>query len=118
MSNATVVATDATSDGYHPFDEPYEHRVALFIALCREIRSNPAYRQLKQTWRSKVHSDGTSYPSWFVLGIGMEVGEQQITYHIPLWQWGETDFVAYTLDKAPECDGHTSKDVLERLKSL
>lgn len=24
------------SDGYHTFDELYEHRVALFIALCNQ----------------------------------------------------------------------------------
>ena len=42
---------------------------------------------------------------------------KQITYHIPLDRWDECEF-AETLDKAPEFDGHTSQDVLERLKDL
>ena len=41
----------------------------------------------------------------------------QITYHVPLERWNETEF-ARTLDKAPEWDEHTSDDVLQRLKKL
>ena len=40
--------------------------------------------------------------------------------HKLLWdneRWEETNF-AKTLDKAPEFDGHTPADVLERIKSL
>jgi hypothetical protein len=50
------------------------------------------------------------------MGIGKEKGKQ-ISYHLPLSRWDETYF-AETLDKAPEWDGHTSADVLERLKTL
>ena len=67
-------------------------------------------------WRSKNHSDGEPAfgGTWFVLGINKEKGKQ-ITYHLPMSKWDETDF-AETLEKAPEFDGHTSQDVLERLK--
>jgi hypothetical protein len=41
----------------------------------------------------------------------------QITYHLPTSKWDECDF-AITLDKAPEWDGHTSNDVLERIREL
>ena len=72
----------------------------------------------KDVWRSKYHSDGELAfgGDWFVLGINKESGNQ-ITYHLPIERWEETDF-AETLDKAPEFDGHTPDDVLERLKRL
>jgi hypothetical protein len=50
------------------------------------------------------------------MGINTEQGEQ-ISYHLPDKYWNETSMVS-TLDKAPEWDGHTSTDVLERLKQL
>ncbi len=110
--------TNQISDGYHTFGELYEHRAALFIALCKvtEMLEVEAGMGSGKVWRSRLHSDGTSYEGWFILGIGMAKG-LQITYHLPIDKWNETYF-AKTLDKAPEFDGHTSKDVLNRLKSL
>jgi hypothetical protein len=97
------------SDGYHTFDELYEHRIVLFIALCK------AYHP--PVWCSVFHSDGTQYGDWFILGIGKEKGKQ-ITYHLPAKYWSEVCEFAEVLEKAPEFDGHTSQDVLERLKNL
>lgn len=99
-------------DGYHTFDELYEHRITLYIAFCKQMES----RTYMQIWRSKLHSDGTSFDGWFILGIGKEIGKQ-ITYHLPNDRWDEVSF-AKTLEKAPEFDGHTSADVLERIKKL
>jgi hypothetical protein len=104
----------STSDGYHTFDELYEHRIVLYLALCRQL-VDQGVKQLRP-WRSLLHSDGTSFDGWFILGIGKEPGEQ-ITYHLPMSRWGET-FFAETLPKAPEFDGHTPKDVLERIGRL
>lgn len=110
----------SVSDGYHTMDELYDHRVALFIALCRHMHEllgmeNPGKFKI---WRSKNHDDGEPAfgGTWFVMGIGTKEG-QQITYHIPIAQWHETDF-ADTLERAPRWDGHTSYDVLNRLKNL
>lgn len=100
------------SDGYHTFEELYDHRITLFIALCKERDA----RFQQEVWRSKVNGDGSTWNGWFILGLVRAAGDQ-ITYHIPLDRWEETDF-AETLDKAPEFDGHTSQDVLERLKKL
>jgi hypothetical protein len=93
------------SDGYHTFDELYDHRCHLFIAL---MRSNPGL-----SWRSKLHSDGTGYPSWFIAGMRLVSGD--ITYHLPLWMWSMLDGIT-THDRAPEWDGHTAADVLKRLR--
>lgn len=89
----------------------YNHRIALWIALCR-AKSEAGF----VPWRSKVHSDGTAIDGWFILGFDWARGKQ-ITYHLPMGRWSETEF-AHTLDKAPEWDGHTSADVLERLETL
>lgn len=109
------------SDGYHNIVELYDHRTALFIALCKaeKLLQDQGWKHLfnDSIWRSKTHGDGNpAYEGWFIMGIGKEKGKQ-ITYHLPLSRWEETDF-AETLDRAPEWDKHTSKDVLERLKSL
>ena len=103
------------SDGYHTFDELYEHRITLFIALARKI-THMVTGLSSAVWRSKLHSDGSEYEGWFILGIGKSKGDQ-ITYHLPIEKWDETNF-AETLGMAPSWDGHTPVDVLERLKSL
>jgi len=112
---------DCDCDGYHTWDELYEHRVALFTALARLLKRQEnaiGYVPLGESfvWRSKLHSDGKIFEGWFVMGIGKDNGEQ-ITYHLPLSKWESTNF-AETLEKAPEFDGHTSDDVLERIKKL
>lgn len=110
--------TNVISDGYHTFGELYEHRITLFIALCRIIRqvSETVVSAPTKVWRSRLHSDSSSFEGWFIMGIGTEKGEQ-ISYHLPDSKWSETNFCA-TLLTAPEFDGHTSGDVLNRLKNL
>lgn len=112
------VITENTSDGYHTFKELYDHRITLFITLCRWIEKHTMASH-GYVWRSKRHSDGElcfGTGTQFVLGIGKSNGNQ-ITYHIPIERWDETDF-AETLETAPEWDGHTSDDVIQRLKNL
>jgi hypothetical protein len=110
------IDANQVSDGYHTFGELYDHRIALWIALCRE--KSLQRPNVRHVWRSMRHSDGELAfgGGWFVLGIGTELGEQ-LTYHLPLSCWGECDF-AYTADLAPTWDGHSSDDVLERIKYL
>lgn len=112
------------SDGYHTFKELYEHRITLFIAFCKlyeETREPSQWKTdeppLNVVWRSKLHHDGSAFGGWFIMGINQEKGKQ-ISYHLPMDRWEETDFAHWTLDKAPKWDGHTPADVLERLKNL
>lgn len=103
------------SDGYHTFNELYEHRIMLFIALCRLFNDLSIVNgEIKYVWRSKKHSDDSEWAGWFILGIGTVLGKQ-ITCHLPDSKWALTEF-AHTLDNAPIWDGHTSADVLERLQ--
>ena len=100
------------SDGYHTFNELYEHRRVLFKAL-----GAMASLLLFDFWVSKLHSDGTMFDGYFITGIRLPYG--MVTYHYPIKYY--TDFVvagAFELDKAPEHDGHTSQDVIERLNSI
>jgi hypothetical protein len=94
----------STSDGFHTFDELYAHRCHLFAAL---MVSNPL-----AAWKSRKHSDGSSFEGWFV--CGMTLGGKQVSYHLPESMW---DLVGYVdeLETAPEWDGHTPADVVARL---
>lgn len=105
------------TDGYHTFDELYDHRITLFITLARILKEDCGGIYSEDfVWRSKLHDDGSSFDGWFILGLNKNHG-RQMSYHIPLSRWDETNF-AETLEKAPKFDGHTSADVLERLKTL
>jgi hypothetical protein len=101
------------SDGYHTFNELYDHRCHLFIAL---MLSNP-----KISWRANNHEDGTMFPGWFIAGMDLPTGgivppAGQISYHLPLWLWDMLDNCGIvTTKKAPGRDGHTPKDVVWRL---
>ena len=110
---------DCDCDGYHTFGELYEHRIVLFLALCKTLHDDPQYQtgQKSEIWCSTIHSDGSSFGDWFVMGIGKEKGEQ-ITYHLPARFWNDACLVSRILEKAPEFDGHTSDDVLKRLTNL
>lgn len=104
------------SDGYHTFNELYDHRVALYIALCEKIWLTGLNASAPRVWRSKFHSDGSKFDGWFILGIGIGPGEQ-ITYHLPDSKWEACGF-AERLERSPDYDGHTSADVLNRLGKL
>lgn len=104
--------TNQISDGYHTFGELYEHRITLFIALCKALQRFTIHL----VWKSRKHSDGSAIEGWFVMGINQLEGNQ-ITYHLPDSKWDETEF-ADELSVAPKFDGHTSADVLERLAKL
>ena len=108
--------TLVASDGYHTFEELYEHRYVLFIALCRQL-SNATVKEIQPVvWRSQKHHDGTMFENMFIMGIGETAGKQ-ITYHLPIRMWDAARF-AETLDYAPLWDGHTPNDVIKRMIRL
>lgn len=115
VPNESMIAdglmTEDVSDGFHTFDELYKHRIILFIVLCRTLANQ--VEDFGKPWKSRKHSDGSSFDGWFIMGIYTEKGDQ-ISYHIPDRYWGITLF-ATELERAPEWDGHTSEDVLHRL---
>lgn len=116
---AGTVDTNLISDGYHTFGELYDHRIELFVALCRklaQVKRIAGENVDREVWRSRRQSDGRLDEGWFIMGIGTESGNQ-ISYHLPDSKWDNTGF-AETLERAPEFDGHTGGDVLKRLRDL
>ena len=93
------------SDGYHTYNELYSHRMILFSIICN---THPS-----RAWKSKLHSDGTMFDGYFVVGIDTIQG--QFTYHYEMKHWDK--FNVKELKKAPEYDGHTPSDIT-RLYSL
>lgn len=99
--------TGETSDGYHTFNELYHHRAVLFSVIVRD------HQEL--AWKSKAHYDGTMYDGMFIVGI--ETPKGQATYHYdidPYWDM----FDCKELDRAPEWDGHTPDEAIERIATL
>ena len=97
------------SDGYHTFNELYHHRAVLFSVICNK------YPNL--AWKSLHHHDPNQpmYDGMFIVGINTPNG--QATYHYdidPYWDIFDVE----ELDKAPEWDGHTPAEAIERIASL
>lgn len=93
----------AVSDGDHTFSELYHHRAILTAALFN------AYPEM--CWKSKQHHDGSMYDGYFI--VGMDTPHGQATYHYALSYWWM--FHVKELDHAPEYDGHTPEQAIERI---
>ena len=99
--------TGDTSDGYHTFNELYDHRAKLFSVIVQCFKD--------RAWKSKLHHDGTMYEGMFVVGIETPLG--QATYHYdidPYWN----AFDCQELIRAPEWDGHIPEQAISRIASL
>lgn len=95
------------SDGYHTFEELYEHRIALFIALMR------AHPEL--SWWSRLHADGTMWEGWIIAGMHLPTGD--ITYHMAdKYVRDYLDSEITEFGRAPEWDGHTPANVVKRIE--
>ena len=93
------------SDGDHSFDDLYDHRNLVFLALLNALNTG---------WYSEQHHDGSAFDGWFIAGVELAEGEQ-ITYHLPNKYLELASLCLVHLEFAPEWDGHKSTDVLERL---
>lgn len=102
-----VPVTGATSDGYHTFDELYHHRAVLFSVI---VAAFP-----RRSWKSLHHHDGTMYDGMFIVGIDTPAGPATYHYDVePYWDM----FPCKVIDRAPEWDGHTPDDAIERIGTL
>lgn len=100
------------SDGYHTFEELYQHRHSLCLALMKAMPTH--------SWFSRYHADGEKCfggDDWFIVGIDLP-GGQGITYHLPSELYSmamATD--ASELPLGRPWDGHTAADVVTRLRN-
>jgi hypothetical protein len=115
------VDTNLVSDSYHTFGELYEARKCLNAALFnewadyhdRDEMPSPLH-DVHKSWR---HHDGELCfgGGWFIVVAVLPTG--QISYHYEAKDWDL--FRIPEVEKAKyEFDGHTSADVLERLKTI
>lgn len=101
MSKKFEIKDNDLSDGYHTFDELYEHRCLIYINLC-------LHNKELCSWRP-------DFDGWFVLYYNSSVG--QISYHV------NERYLYLIKDKIQRkddwvWDGHTSNIVVERLQQL
>jgi hypothetical protein len=95
------------SDGFHTFNELYQHRTSLILAL---IKAHPEI-----SWISLKHDDGSAFDDWFIAGMDLPTGT--VTYHLCIGFWTMAKNAgAKVLERAPKWDGHTSNDVLNRIQ--
>lgn len=94
------------SDGYHTFDELYEHRVLLWLTVC-------------QRWAEHVSFVADHFDGWDL--VRLDIDGIQIGYHIPnkYRDFLRQNFQPISAEESDATfDGHTGADVLERLKKL
>jgi hypothetical protein len=100
----TSADTGSISDGYHTFDELYNHRNLLFLAFLNYHGG----------WKAEKHYDGTSFDGYFIAGCELE--GMQISYHLPKKFWYLSNEKVESYEVAPvDFDGYTSDDVVTRL---
>ena len=103
MSKTFRIVNNDLSDGYHTFDELYDHRVSLWILLCLHHKSECYWFK--------------HYDEWDCLVWNSPKG--QMSYHVPMHK---QDFYANQIKqidiKDHKFDGHTSDDVILRLEGL
>ena len=101
------VITGETSDGYHTFNELYHHRAVLFSVIVKAFKD--------KAWKSRKHHDGTMYDGMFIVGVETPYG--QATYHYDMEPYWEM-FCCKEIERAPEWDGHTPAQAIERIGKL
>lgn len=104
---AEPVITGETSDGYHTFNELYHHQAVLFSVIVKAFQ--------EKAWKARLHHDGTMYDGMFIVGIDTHEGQASYHYDIdPYWDM----FECMELERAPEWDGHTPAQAIERIGKL
>ena len=129
-SKADGKDTSQVSDGWHTFSDLYDIRLAYNVALFNEwaqqfeIAGNPDDPNLinniatkHDVHKSTRHHDGELCfgGGWFIVVANLPSG--QISNHYEMKHWDLFRVPEYEKAKY-EWDGHTSEDVINRLKSL
>lgn len=100
MSKTFKIQDGDISDGYHTFDELYEHRCLLFINVCMADRSNAFWKE--------------DFAGWDC--IYWESPSGQISYHVPT---SMRPLYEGKIEHDPQhvWDGHQSTDTIFRLRN-
>ena len=101
------------SDGYHTFNELYEYRLLYNASMFNELAKQGLY----DVHKSKKHSNGEipfGDSNWFIVMAELPTG--QISNHYEMKDWDL--FQIPEKEKANKWDGHTPKDVAERIRKF
>ena len=101
------------SDGYHTFDELYEYRMLYNAMLFNELAKEKVY----DIHKSKRHCDGNfpfDNPDYFVVVAELPTGQISNHYRMKYWDL----FKIPEKYKSNEWDGHSPKDVANRMKEF
>ena len=101
------------SDGYHTFNELYEYRLLYNAGMFNEF----AKKGLYDVHKSKRHSDGRfpfDNPNRFIVIAELPTG--QISNHYEIKDWNLFQIPEKKVSNV--WDGHTPKDVAERLRKF
>ena len=101
------------SDGYHTFNELYEYRILYNASMFNELAKQGLY----DVHKSKRHSDGEipfGNSNLFIVMAELPTG--QISNHYEMKDWDL--FQIPEKEKANKWDGHTPKDVVERIRKF
>ena len=101
MNKTFKIIGNDISDGYHTFDELYEHRVLLYILAIKGLPEK-AYVKLDH------------YEGWDC--IYQYINGNQISYHVPV-KYRDLYISECEVDNEHTYDGHTSQDVLNTIKN-
>ena len=126
--NTKLERINELSDGYHTYDELYEFRkmynAVLFNEWAKPLMEQLKYEDLPESYQPKysVHKSWKHYDGedcfgggWFIVSAMLPTG--LISNHYKSEDWDL--FKVPEVEKALyEFDGHTSQDVLHRLKNL
>ena len=106
MTSNLILPCDTAdvSDGYHTFNELYNHRHLLWINL---LHCNPT-----QAFKTRKDDNNKTMDGWFIAGMYTDYG--QITYHLPDEYWPLLNVCE--IEKNFDYDGHSSLDTLKRLE--
>jgi len=105
--------TEDTSDGYHTFKELYDFRMLYNAALFNEWALQNKY-EVHKSW---LHHDGELClgGGWFIVVAILPTGQISNHYSAEYWDLFK---IPETVKALYPFDGHTSQDVLNRLKNL
>lgn len=114
INRLKYVAKETISDGYHTFKELYQQRATLWRFICSYHFNQ--FNSKYTVYKCKNHYDGSSYDGMFLSLIIGPDGEQ-MSFHLDMSLWESTAGLEF--DNSPvEWDGHTPKDVMDRLEKL
>jgi len=103
----------SVSDGYHTIDELYEFRKVYNACLFNEWSKQNKH----SVYKSRRHHDSKycfDNENYFIVCADLPMG--QISNHYEMKDWDL--FQIPILDKAEQFDGHSSDDVILRLKQI